>query len=366
MNMDTAETNNHQHLGTHASDFLSTSDGRAGPLADVKNPSAAPSATTSDAENAERPVREKLKKTSIATLPQESSNTSDKDTTADLGTAQHDDAADASNERAAAISDENGDRGRLRRKRSLEDVERAEDHDEKANENQARHLRKRSRDVELGPRNQESGWRKTSGESSVQEEDEDGPTVDDRAKDEVEEEAGLDHGHAGVVSGDLDPMEDAGKPVVVSPKNKRSLDEFVEDHVEARSSGEVDREDLLSTGSDGVAAIDAQSKNCGEEERKTKRHRDSNSPQASEKVATADQEERKVRTATLWDLYLSADRLQIRYRYPAASRTRLLYPPSPARQQNRIPPGPIRPPQAHLLPPASQPWLLQQSPPLPH
>ncbi|KAK0268174.1 hypothetical protein LTR35_015720 [Friedmanniomyces endolithicus] len=89
------------------------------------------SATHSDTETAERPVREQLKKASIAGLPSES---------------QAPQAASQDPMAAGEPAGENGSRGRLQRKRSFEDVE--DDHGEPTSisEIARQHTRKRSRD----------------------------------------------------------------------------------------------------------------------------------------------------------------------------------------------------------------------------
>jgi len=88
-------------------------------------------ATHSDTETAERPVREQLKKASIAGLPSDSQ------------------APPGASEDLTAVGEpasENGSRGRLQRKRSFEDVE--DDHGEPTalSETARQHTRKRSRD----------------------------------------------------------------------------------------------------------------------------------------------------------------------------------------------------------------------------
>lgn len=121
----------------------------------------------SDTEGSERPVREQLKKATIA--PQTGNDTSGT-TPADEPTAEHiGNGAEATDKHAVGTEAE--ERGRLRKKRSFDDIE-----DGKAQEmdtaSVGRHGRKRSRDSTAEEAELNGSKKKTSGEySRTREED---------------------------------------------------------------------------------------------------------------------------------------------------------------------------------------------------
>ncbi|KAK3623662.1 hypothetical protein LTR56_009612 [Elasticomyces elasticus] len=164
----------------------------------------------SDTETAEKPVREQLKKASIAGLPQENLP---KDT-ADMPIAD---------ERRS----ENGGRGRLQRKRSFEEVE-GEESNHSATEATKLHMhtRKRSRDSTIDEVELSNG-RKVSGE---------------RARDAADTVS-----IAADVTGDSSaPSERPGTPV-------QSGDKHIEAVVETIASPRTKRSRLHSTTADGEA-----------------------------------------------------------------------------------------------------------------
>ncbi|KAK5003816.1 hypothetical protein LTR16_006426, partial [Cryomyces antarcticus] len=128
-----------------------------------------------DAKSGERPVRGKLKKTSIATLPDEirphSGENIDMPQANGVGIAEEVSSEGAVNQRSVDT-----ERGRLSRKQSLEDPEAGNAELELAAK-PGKHVRKRSRDVNPGEKEYELGQRKDSVESAVHEEDET-PTID--------------------------------------------------------------------------------------------------------------------------------------------------------------------------------------------
>ena len=180
-----------------------------------------PGDSASDGDAGERPVREKLKKTSIASIPkygiasaEEQADTSMKSQSEEGDQAPGPQPTDTSTER----------RGRATTKRSLEEFDSVDTSKGISTETTVdRHVRKRSRDVRSGS-SINSGSRRRSPEVSVREESED--------LDSVQQATALRH--------DLEEtsiQESTPKPVpaaadhemqesVLSPKKKRSRDQF--------------------------------------------------------------------------------------------------------------------------------------------
>lgn len=115
-------------------------------------------ASTSDNETGEKPIREKLKKTSIASIPRNDlSNLRDDDTSESV--LKNDRAESSQDFRQDQMSVDkfaeivNGGRGRSLRKRSFDDLDTGADNcaflDELLYENPSLHTRKRSRDVRV-------------------------------------------------------------------------------------------------------------------------------------------------------------------------------------------------------------------------
>lgn len=183
----------------------------------------------SDPEGAERPVREKLKKTSIAGLSKEVLSDSD-----------HEMSGASDTSKGAAAKDDNNEapRGRLRKKRSFEDM----GGDGTGMEKQGR---KRSRDVTLT--GQPVTKRKTSGEKgkngTIKEHSSRSSSSDERSR----------------------------KGAMLSPKGKRNREAF--ENEDDKPPAEV--KDSVVT--EKKAAVKASA-----DEPKTKRHRDSNSPEPEE------------------------------------------------------------------------------------
>lgn len=165
-------------------------------------------ATGSDTENSERPVREKLRNTTIAGINQDESDrimSDDEEKPIREG--------EASNGRLS----EESQRGRLQRKRSHDELE-AEQQDTPL---ETKHSRKRSRDAGKG--SSEIDRRKVSGEAPLEEADEtaaagDKPPATFRTS---------------------TPPESANGAVdesIVSPKTKRSRDEYLDDTADSVTS----------------------------------------------------------------------------------------------------------------------------------
>ena len=123
-----------------------------GPVASVH----AISETASDNDTSEKPIRDKLKKTSIASLSQQASNSQGEiialgDKPTDTITSQQTD----SMEREMSPEDQGSARGRPVKKRSFDDLEATEDDIENVHISETQdydngHARKRSRDVRAG------------------------------------------------------------------------------------------------------------------------------------------------------------------------------------------------------------------------
>jgi len=205
-------------------------------------PSERNSQNNSDGESGEKPVREKLRETSIA------GQTKEEEATPALAN-------------GPAVTD----RGGLRRKRSIEAVESADNHE--AAVGSERHVRKRSREAT-------PGFDVAAPTASV---------VEAQMKDAPAEQAnsswlnGSGGRRSATPDGENDPLdEEQLKSGMTSPKNKRTRDQVLQDEKASAKSGEaipvaVVLKEEMRLGSK-VADLD---------ERRTKRSRDSGSPQAS-------------------------------------------------------------------------------------
>lgn len=217
----------------------------------------------SDTEGAERPVREKLKKTSIAGLPRDVLSDDDHEMSA-----ASDVSKEAVAEDAAGTPDTNEEpRGRVRKKRSFEDMGgvRAE-----------KQGRKRSRDVTLA----------------------DAPEITKR-------KASAENKNGTIKEGSSTPSSSAERTRrgMLSPKGKRNREEFEEEGDKA--SAEM---------KDTNATEKASTKKPSGDEPKVKRHRDSNSPESGKENNTADTKtsETKVRSIGIYTaVYLILTKFQI-------------------------------------------------------
>ncbi|KAJ9669826.1 hypothetical protein H2201_000212 [Coniosporium apollinis] len=234
-------------------------------------------AAGSDTEGSERQAREKLRATSIAGLPIDNIPASD---------APMEDAV-TEGEANKGLSDQPAEnmpigqheRGRLRRKRSIEDVEEGHPTEEPPTGNAGRHVRKRSRDIRSSQHLSRSGSRKTSGEQSVQE------ISEHEMPDEETQAAPKNTMMNGTISErPTSPLagsdQQNGKDFLTSPKNKRTRDEFLLDQEKASKVENEPKPTSHDPPSTEVQnGLTAQDKSAPAEEPKTKRHRDSNSPQ---------------------------------------------------------------------------------------
>ena len=223
--------------------------------------------STSDNDTSERPVREKLKKTSIASMPkndlvdQRTGDDEENDVVAnkDSSLSQHLDKQSSANREP--IDTSAGPRGRPLRKRSFDDLEAAEGGGVAVNEQPAQkssgHTRKRSRDVRAGEGFEGESRRKRAPEIPVEEVDE--HDLSDQFWVESDDSRPLQVDEYGVQSTDQDIADQNMKDSTLSPRKKRSRDQLDADtHREQkipatneakarRSSEEIDREPVLQT-----------------------------------------------------------------------------------------------------------------------
>lgn len=274
--------------------------------------------TTTD--NGEPPVREKLKKTSI-TAESQNPNPSAVAEMCVPGSATVSTTTITSPEVKSAQDGPANDRGRLHRKRSFDDVEACEHGSklaEKSCEDEGSRSRKRSKDSEDGQSDDESGTHRTKSDQFISKdnitEGADGsvkkpdsspemsnsPTTDnqteqmkqseqnaaeaDKGSSQHEEEASLpkiankevdakaakSEKHITPPPQGDDAQNDDLKEAIGSPKNKRTRDEFTKDEDVSHPSDGTKSSKEEST---------AEDKGKGDEEPKSKRHRDSTSPQ---------------------------------------------------------------------------------------
>lgn len=157
-------------------------------------------APLSDTEGAERPVREQLKKASIAGLVNDETSA-----TAEVTEAT---------EPASAQAGESGGNGRLQRKRSFEEVE-GEVEAATNTEGARHHTRKRSRDS-TAEEDEINNGRKVSGERPRE------PSKDAAAITEINGEKATSAKRPGTPEQSADASADVAAEAVVSPKTKRS------------------------------------------------------------------------------------------------------------------------------------------------
>ncbi len=185
--------------------------------------------SASDNDNGERPVREKLKKTSIATLPRSGVTAGSAEDTVDYDEVM---ASQTAGPRRRA-DDENLEqeiRGRPTRKRSHDDLENTDEKTEGTRrhsntlekDGQEGHARKRSKDIKSNTSSREIERRKTSGEDRLVEED----TQEGKEDNSMSES----EGRAGTPSGQAEAMEEDQLHGVLSPRKKRSRDQVEQDH----------------------------------------------------------------------------------------------------------------------------------------
>lgn len=227
--------------------------------------------SASDNDESEKPVREKLKKTSIASIPRNDLVHSRVNTQSELdGTVVQPEDTRAPKEPSVPTNDAddsvNGSRGRSFKKRSFDDLEKAEiERDEfqrPLNGNLDSQMRKRSRDV---PRTEYSTADKQSGVHSktpVQEDDEPDVPVVGMNQPENEHLQGTSFSNAALTS-DLGSNDLEMEDTILSPRKKRSREPLdsdtdreqkivaTEEAKAQRRSEENERDDLIpNRGSD--------------------------------------------------------------------------------------------------------------------
>ena len=189
----------------------------------------------SDNDASERPVREKLKKTSIAAMPKYGIIPARDDAEGDgddVMTSHNFEEGPTLGEEA--VQDAQETRGRPSRKRSFEDLKTTESHElENTAEKSSGHIRKRSRDVKVGEPRKEGGGRTSSLGASVEEQMEeknDHEVLSESAEGNAIEETGTPPS--------LDePADHVMRESALSPRKKRSRDRFEE---------EIDREQKIA------------------------------------------------------------------------------------------------------------------------
>ncbi|KAL9624399.1 MAG: hypothetical protein Q9160_001361 [Pyrenula sp. 1 TL-2023] len=220
----------------------------------------------SDGDGGERPVREKLKKTSIAALSQQAGEPIITETT-----------DEARNEATNSSEGSHTQRGRPARKRSFEDLQQEDvqpqqediDNATSPNRNSA-HKRMRSRDVNSAE-NVPNTKPQSRTEDVIQEEShQDEPSTGDT---EDHNEAGLSTQMNTTQSSRTEPNGDA----ILSPKKKRSRDQFDKDQDTKDDASEASSEGSAMSGSDGADISDSAPKAISKTvsgEPDKKRHRD--------------------------------------------------------------------------------------------
>jgi Ran-binding protein 3 len=224
-----------------SSDRASTSDPAVGDIH-----------SNSDGESGEKPVREKLRDTTIAGQSKEEQGSSGAHTI-DI-------------DEPAATSESSDDRGRLRRKRSRDDLERG--NDEQEGTDTIRHVRKRSRETIPGA---DVPVHSAAAEASM--EDAPSSTTNGIAN-------GAKRQRSATPGTSSDPLEDAEHDGgLTSPKNKRTRDQVMKEDEASGSLGNAALSDYVAVGKEEQATTS--DKTDSNEERKVKRSRDSSSPHAS-------------------------------------------------------------------------------------
>lgn len=217
-----------------------------------------PTDSASDNDTSERPVREKLKKTSIASMPKNDLV----DQRTDDGAGNKDTTVSPHLENYTSTSKEifdayAGSRGRPLRKRSFDDLEAAEGGAVEANEQLAKkpsgHARKRSRDVRAGEGFDGENRPRRAAETPVQEVDE---HLSDKGFVELGDSRFLQASQNLTRPMDQDVADQDMRDSTLSPRKKRSRDQLDPDtHREQkilatdeakarRSSEEIDRDPI--------------------------------------------------------------------------------------------------------------------------
>ena len=232
--------------------------------------------SASDNDTGERPVREKLKKTSIATLPKYGVTATSAD-----NPVNDDDPMGPLHTVSKASSNvkptDRDTRGRPTRKRSFDDLE-ATDESSVGNkhstntygkENHEGHTRKRSRDIGADDSSRESEGRKSSREEPVLEKEANDGDNDESMK--VSQE------RSSTPPDQPDAMDEDGGRGVLSPRKKRSRDQVEQDQDKKQKVAATEEERARRNSEEEEKAAQARgqhtSPTAGNESEK-KRHRD--------------------------------------------------------------------------------------------
>lgn len=237
--------------------------------------------SASDNDTGERPVREKLKKTSIATLPKYGVTAAGADEPVDD---DHPMAAIPPGVKASSDVEpvDQGTRGRPTRKRSFDDLEATGESSapDKPTTNSDRkdshegHTRKRSRDIRAQDSSRESGRRKNSREQPVLEEKDD----DDAANDEDEDDnMQVSQEQSSTPADQLEMMHDDGGDGVLSPRKKRSREQVEQDEDKKQKVAATEEERARRNSEEEEKAAEARRQDTsqmGGKELEKKRHLD--------------------------------------------------------------------------------------------
>ncbi|KAL9112945.1 MAG: hypothetical protein Q9227_002809 [Pyrenula ochraceoflavens] len=226
----------------------------------------------SDGEAGERPVREKLKKTSIAGLSQ---HTTAQEADRSMNDTPNIDSAEPE------VGSDHAQRGRPARKRSYEDIQQEElqtesTADKETASTQSLHKRMRSRDVSAPVPSEPNGKDSARRDPVIHEEEH---SISQLAASTAEEEDS--NGHKPPTP-EQDLPEDGTREVadgILSPRKKRSRDQFDKDCRAEGDGSEISAGSIIDPGSDIQETTELSKsvpRNAGGEPEK-KRHRDASS-----------------------------------------------------------------------------------------
>ena len=235
----------------------------------------------SDGETGERPVREKLKKTSIAGLSQQAS---------EIGADQTAELPRTGDLEASNTAIDNSQRGRPAKKRSFEDLQQGEPQNESVGNDtelpstQSLHKRMRSRDVSAGKALNTNGKDPVKPDVVIHEENH--ARSDSSARNSQNEEPSM----AETTASDREALENGFQghtEGILSPRKKRSRDQFDKD-LKVEGNGSDAATDSVADLGSHVPDASEQLKNVprsvgGEPEKK--RHRDASSERGNDRGA---------------------------------------------------------------------------------
>lgn len=286
---------------------------------------ARPGDPASDNEISERPVREKLKQTSIASLPKNGDAPA-----AEVGAVDQQDLGNyMSKKEDNASPDEGtiGSRGRPTRKRSLNDLE-ADDPNGQKNKLEDRgvsadtfgkHGRKRSRDMKPGEALESHEQRKASKEC-LQEE---GEEVEDKKMSDSPSQPGNSvDPSVNEQSREVETMDEDAKVSAWGLKKKRSRDQFDKDLEKEAQNPLAEDEKLPRSSEDSQRSNGQSGRRSTGDQPVTKRHRDTSIEAAGRAEKS---EEAQVGSLVIHDVRsLSNSQLTLHHRYLQQAGSRIL------------------------------------------